>query len=185
MRLGTCNHVGLPHDWLQEAHSFHAGRLLLFGSNQPRAFCAVCGFFAEQNIKSLKLSCGAPVSALSDPSRHYRLAKMSEGRHPLQKCWATCTRRFAFGSIVSQAVAPPGCSPLPAARGASPPRLAACAEASLLPVAPIVRLGLPVVSGTGIPKLDELLALKQEAGFAEAEALAIWPEVDDGMLEDL
>ena len=44
------------------------------------------------------------------------------------------------------------------------------------------RLGLPVVSGTGIPELDELFDLENEAGFAES--LAHGEPDDEGELFD-
>ncbi len=46
-------------------------------------------------------------------------------------------------------------------------------------LAPSLRLGLPAVWGTGIPELDELLALEEEADFAEA-IVDGWPYAGDG-----
>ncbi len=88
----------------------------------------------------------------------------------MSKVWADRTRRVAFGPIGAQLAALPCCAPDVAVGGSVSPGPEAALAAVSPPLAPSFRLGLPVVLGTGIPELDELLALAKEAGFAEALA---------------
>ena len=157
--------------WLQEAHSAHCGKVLMFGCDQPLAFCAVCGYFAEQNIKSLWVRCPGPVCMAADPSRGYRLAKMATGRHPLRNVWASDTRRVAFGSLAPRVVSSPAV--VATSGGSASASLAATAVggSAVVESAALCRLGMPCVSGTGIPDLDELFMLECEAGFAECSGV--------------
>jgi hypothetical protein len=145
--------------------------VLLFGSDQPLAFCAVCGYFAELNIKALKVPCPGPVCASADPSRGYRLAKMATGRHPLRKVWASDTRRVAFGSLAPLVVSSPSVAGTCGGPSAVSPVVLAAGSSAVVESAALCRLGLPCVTGTGCIDLDELFMLECEAGFAESSGL--------------